>query len=292
MEKKLVNIVDLYDEDEEQLYEKSYLFLKGMAVGCHYNNVLKALPLAKKFHYGQYRKGTIVKNGKEVRLPYLVHTIEVCSILASLNIPMTNEELDILYASALLHDCLEDAEAFFPKGGIELVQDYGMPQQVLDIVTLLTKYSGADEYELNAYFNNIKYNKYALLIKLADRSHNVEDLYNMKLPRIHKYIAETQDYILPLIKYAKQSYPELSNVVVVLKDKIKSLTRQAQIFADMLEQTQDRCEKLEQQKVQMQEVINTLKEKSEQLERQVFDLEVQSGKRMGVATKAPKKERR
>ena len=59
---------------------------------------------------------------------------------------------------------------------------------------------------------------------MADRSHNVEDLYNMSIEKLHIYVKETRNYIYPLSTYAKEHYPELSNGVTILKSKIVSLT--------------------------------------------------------------------
>lgn len=229
-EKKLYPIVECYNVDEEYLYNKTYLFIQGYATGRGLKNTLKALPLARKIHNGQYRKGLVEINGKQVKLPYLLHCLKVCSTLISLNLPLTDEELDILYTCALLHDTLEDGEDFFPKGGLEYEQDYGFPPEVTETIKLLSKHAGADEYELNAYFNAIKRNKLALLIKLADRSHNVEDLYNMK--NISKYIKETRDYFISkggICSYAKANYPEITNGVTILKSKILSLTEATEV---------------------------------------------------------------
>ena len=236
MDKKIKPIIESYDTTEEYLYSKPYLFIKGLAVGCKYTNTLKALPLARRFHNGQHRKGTVNVNGQDVHLPYVLHVLKVCSTLIALDLPMSHDELDILYTCAILHDSIEDAEQYFPKGGIELVTDYGFPKEVPEIITLLSKHSGADEFELSEYFNKIKKNKIALLIKMADRSHNVEDLYNMKIEKLHKYVKETRDYIYPLASYAKQNYPELSNGATVLKSKIVSLTEQAETIVDMYEE--------------------------------------------------------
>ena len=59
---------------------------------------------------------------------------------------------------------------------------------------------------------------------MADRSHNVGDLYNMSIEKLHIYVKETRNYIYPLSTYAKAHYPELSNGVTILKSKIVSLT--------------------------------------------------------------------
>jgi GTP pyrophosphokinase len=263
-EKILKPLVESYNIDEEYLYNKTYLFIKGYAEGRNYRNTLKALPLARMMHDGQYRKGLqavevinhfvemvvddsienndgsimkpVVKAVHEtisVHLPYILHCLKVCSTLISLPIPLADEEMDILLTCALLHDTLEDCDEYFPKGGEEYVTEYGFPSIVGETIKLLSKNTGADEYELNFYFNNIKTNKFALLIKLADRSHNVEDLYNMK--NIPKYIKETRDYIIgknAICTYGKQNYPELSNAITVLKSKIISLTEATEVILE------------------------------------------------------------
>ena len=224
------NNIENYNIDEEYLYEKTYCFIKGFATGRKYKYTLHALPLARQMHNGQYRKGPVERNGQMVKLPYVLHVLKVCSTLISLNLPFTDEEQDILYTCALLHDVLEDAGEYFPMGGMELVQEYGFPKEVLEIVLLLSKKSGADEEELNEYFNRIKNNKFALLVKLADRSHNVEDLYNMK--NIPKYIKETKDYVYSLCAFGKSVYPELSEGITMLKSKIVSLTEATEVMQE------------------------------------------------------------
>ena len=236
-------IIESYNIDEEFLYDKTYLFIKGYSVGRNLTYTLKALPLARKVHNGQYRQGTMLVESPlgdgtmiERKIPYVLHVLKVCSTLISLNLPLTNEELDILTSSALLHDVIEDAEdGLFKNGGHELVTEYGFPEEVYTIVKLLSKRSGSTKEELKAYFNEIKKNKFALLIKMADRSHNVEDLYTMKLERLHRYVEETRNYVYPLSKYAKANYPELSNGVTILKAKIISLTEATETIVNIYE---------------------------------------------------------
>lgn len=235
MSDKMQPIIESYNVDEEFLYSKSYLFIKGYAHGKELQYTLKALPLARQLHNGQYRKGLVEVNGQKYQLPYILHPLKVASTLISLNLPLNKEETDILISASILHDVLEDASEYFPKGGIELVNDYGFPREVYEIIKLLSKRSGATELELNEYFNAIKRNKYALLIKLADRSHNVEDLYNMKIEKLHKYTKETRT-MYDLFTYGKAHYPELSNGFTILKAKIVSLTELTEALIEMYEE--------------------------------------------------------
>lgn len=108
------------------------------------------------------------------------------------------------------------------------------------------------------HFNEIKKNKYALLVKMSDRSHNVEDLYNMKVEKLHKYVEETRRWIYPLSSYAKANYPELSNGVTVLKAKIMSLTEATEAIVEMYNEKLD----------EKQQEIDMLKEQIKSLETQ------------------------
>lgn len=235
-----MKIVESFNTDESFLYDKTYLFIKGYATALNLNNTLKALPLARKFHDGQYRKGNVIIDGEVYQLPYVLHVLKVCSTLISLHLPISNEELDILLASAILHDSLEDASQYFPKGGSELITTYNFPREVYEIVNIVSKRSGATEEELDEYFNRIKRNKFALLIKLADRSHNVEDLYTMKPDKLHKYVKETREWLYPLATYGKANYPELSNGLTILKSKIVSLTECTETIINIYEKELDK----------------------------------------------------
>ena len=263
-ERELKPIVESYNLDEEPLYNKTYLFIKGFATGRCYKNTLKALPIARSVHNGQYRKGTIEINGEKQRVPYLLHVLKVCATLISLNLPLTNEELDILYAGALLHDWKEDAEENFPTSKNEFVEKFGLNERIYDIICLLSKYEGADEYDLNEYFNGIKKDKLALLIKMADTSHNSESLYNVK--NVKKNIKEIRIYILNgLSKYGKQNYPELSNGITILKSKILSLT-------EAIETLMEKQEEILKEK---DDKIRELEEKMRAMEKELFILQLQ-----------------
>lgn len=228
-------IVESFNVEEAFLYNKTYLFIKGYATALKLPQTLRALPLVRKFHNGQYRKGEVIIDGQSYKLPYVLHVLKVCSTLISLRLPIRTDELDNLLAAALLHDSIEDCEQYFPKGGSELVSEYHFSQKVYEAVKLVSKRSGATEEELNDYFNQIKRNRLAILIKLADRSHNVEDLYVMKPEKLHKYVQETRNWIYPLTTYGKANYPELSDGFTILKAKIVSLTECTETIINIYE---------------------------------------------------------
>lgn len=232
----------LYSPDEifneEQLFfNGTYLFVRDYATKKNCNLTLKALPLARQLHQGQYRKGRLQIGDKDYKLPYVSHVLKVCTTLMALDLPFEETELDLLFASALLHDSIEDVTDIFDgTDDCSVMLSYGMTKDVYNCVQSVSKKHNCTDDELNTYFDNIKNNKLTLLIKLADRSHNVEDLYNMKPAKLHEYVRETRKWIYPLAQYGMEAYPEISNSLTILQSKIVSLTECTETIINKYEQ--------------------------------------------------------
>lgn len=216
--KKIVKLNDTYNEADTGKYIKSYMFIKGFAVAKNLKQTLIALAVARHFHDGQYRKDG---------MPYIVHPLKVCTTLMNYGI-----DDDVTLAAALLHDLLEDCSDKLPLKGRELITEYHLFQEVLDIITLLTKESGLDEYELSVYFKKIERNCKASLIKLSDRLHNSTSLYTFTFERMRKYIKETDDFLLPMASYCKNYYPDYTNSFSILKSNIYSLNNSMRIMME------------------------------------------------------------
>lgn len=135
-----------------------------------------ALEFATKKHKGQTRKG-----GDE----YITHPKAVSEILRDKGYSMAYE------ISGLFHDLLEDTNAT-EEEILNLSND-----EVLQTVKLLTKYKG---YNMNEYLSEIKKNKMAITVKLADRLHNLKCSVHADVKFIKKYIKETEEYYLDLCK--------------------------------------------------------------------------------------------
>lgn len=222
-----------YNKDEYWMIFSAYEFLEYYSFENRLWNTCIALPLARGLHDGTYRRATITKHGSTYRLPYVIHCLRVCKMLADINIPISKEDEDILLAAALCHDMIEDLN--FENGGKELVDEYGLDPRVYETVLLVTKRSGLNEQEKFEHFGQIQENKLALLVKLSDRSHNVEDLYNMSVEKFYDYLDETNRFILPMCEYGFEHYPELGNALAILKDKISCLTVTAKVMMDSYE---------------------------------------------------------
>jgi GTP pyrophosphokinase len=221
-EKKVIQMHNGFNKAEEGAYIKSYMFIKGYAMAKNLRQTLIALAYARRLHDGQYRK-----DGK----PYIIHPLKVCTTL--INYGMDD---DIVLAASLLHDVIEDCSEKLPMGGKELVIEHGLSQEVLDIIKVLTKQSGLDQYELSIYFKGVRDNPRALLVKLSDRLHNSSTLYTFSLEKMRKYVNETNEFILPMASYGKLYYPQYANAFSILKAGIHSLNHSMEIMLDKFEE--------------------------------------------------------
>lgn len=190
-------------------WEEIFLFLKGYAIAKEMRNTLIALSVATQLHENQKRKGGS---------PYIIHPLEVASYLINLNV-----DQDVIIASAILHDVIEDCNIENPYK--DLAQKYSLDKEVIDIVLLLTKakdYKETDPTE-EKYYERIKSNKKALIIKLSDRANNLSTIDAFTKEKMIKYVNETEKLVYPLCKYGKSYYPELSNAITIMKYHMVSI---------------------------------------------------------------------
>ncbi len=135
-------------------------------------------------------KGQVRHSGE----PYLVHPLEVADILADLRLDM------VAIAAGLLHDVVEDTRAT-----IERVQELFGPE-IAHVVEGVTKLSGitfsskeerqAENFRkmLLAMVDDIR----VILVKLADRLHNMRTLDHLSEEKRTKVAQETLDIYAPI----------------------------------------------------------------------------------------------
>lgn len=222
-----------YDPEEFWMIRGPYETIQFYAMQRQLRNTAIALPLARGLHNGVHRKSSITRDGKRYRLPYVIHCLLVCRMLVDLHLPLPQEEEDIVLASALCHDMIEDVE--FENGGWELVTKYHLDPRVYETVKQVSKRRDFTAAEEEDFFRGIQEHKLALLVKLSDRSNNVEDMYNMSAWKVHEYIGETEKFFHPMALYGLQHYPALIGPLEILRDKILCLTQISQILVDRCE---------------------------------------------------------
>jgi (p)ppGpp synthase/HD superfamily hydrolase len=169
-------------------------------------NTLKALALAEILHEGQLRK---------CGDPFIIHPLRVTSYLISLKI---ND--DCTCAAALLHEIFKHCG--FDRDGNELVEKYGLDEEVLQLIRLVSK---PNSMEIDEYYKNLKLNHKALLIKLSNRANTCTRLSVLTEDERKEYITENTQYIYPLCTYGKAYYPNYSDQIVNMKYHISSICR-------------------------------------------------------------------
>src|ERR1700692_466850 len=147
--------------------------------------IRKAYEFSQKHHAGQSRA-----SGQ----PYLVHPLEVALVLAEMKMD------PVAIAAGLLHDSVEDTSVTV----VDIRKEFG--EQVAHIVEGVTKISAIDfatreeqqaenlRKMMLAMVDDIR----VVLIKLADRLHNMRTLEHLPADRQHKIAEETLEIYAPI----------------------------------------------------------------------------------------------
>lgn len=141
---------------------------------------------------------TVQKHGTQKRAsgdPYFSHPIEVAGLMTELKLDQET------IVTALLHDTVEDTLAT-----VEEIEKYFGPEiaRLVDGVTKLSKIEAMTENEraaenLRKFFLAMSEDLRVLLVKLADRLHNMRTLHFIKSDEKRRRIArETMDIYAPL----------------------------------------------------------------------------------------------
>ncbi len=147
--------------------------------------IRKAWDFCVKHHEGQMRA-----SGE----PYIIHPLEVAEVLAEMKMDATS------IAAGLLHDSVEDT----PATNDEIAEEFGdQVAHIVEGVTKIDKIQFANREDRQA--ENVRKMLLAMvsdvrvvLIKLADRLHNMRTLQHLQPDRQDAIARETQDIYAPL----------------------------------------------------------------------------------------------
>lgn len=146
--------------------------------------ILKAYECAKNAHLGQVRK-----SGE----PYIIHPIEVATIIANMGLDIES------IIAGMLHDCIEDTELNYDK----IKEMFG--EDVADLVDGVTRlgmirYSKEQEQmeDLRKMFMAMAKDIRVILIKLADRLHNMRTIKYMPENKRSSKALETMEIYAPI----------------------------------------------------------------------------------------------
>ena len=200
--------------------EKMYTYIRGYAAGANMGETLKALAFARMQHEGQLRK-----SGE----PYIIHPLTMaCNALA---LGIRNDEV---VATILLHDVCEDCNV-----GIQELPVNDRIRRSVELMTFHMMDGETKETAKNRYYNLILQDRAATITKLIDRCHNVSSMAGtFSREKLKAYIDETRQYVLPLLRKAKTSYPEVSDILFVLKYHIASVVDSIEAAMQVYEEKQ------------------------------------------------------
>ena len=167
---KIISLVEDYTTEQER------------------DSIRRAFYFAKKAHEGQKRK-----SGDD----YFIHPFEVARILAETKLDPST------IIAGFLHDVLEDTEVVAD----EIKKEFG--QDVLNIVEGVTKISDINQKKkededaenlIKLFLSAVEGDIRILLVKLADRLHNMRTLKYLPKEKRVKIAQETIDIFAPLAK--------------------------------------------------------------------------------------------
>jgi len=228
----------------EKIFVFSFIFKHELGL------TMEALFKAKRLLQGLYRK-----DGRDA----FVHVYKVAQILIFFGILN-----DVVLAAGFLHDILEDISdatvdilsKIFPEEVLSSEDIFEailnilskiFPEEVLSLVIVLTK---TDGMPLITYFARISKKPLAVLIKLADRLHNLRNMiknlgkYHWSRPeKLREQVEETKLYVLRLANQAiahEKKYPngcpvEYFSVMLKMTDMLREEVRLAEAILGGME---------------------------------------------------------
>ncbi len=181
------NIPENNEVDVDKLFNELLESGSGTSDKEKRDSIIKAYEFAKEAHKGVKRK-----SGE----PYIIHPISVAYIVRN-EIGLGTKSI----TSALLHDVVEDTDYTVE----DIAERFG--DKVASIVEGLTKLSGVFEQNESVQAENFKLllltltkDLRVILIKIADRLHNMRTLSSMPVRKQYKIAAETLFLFAPIAK--------------------------------------------------------------------------------------------
>ncbi len=169
----------------DSIFKRLVKKIKSYNPGLDEQLLFKAYQVSKKYHKDQYRK-----SGE----PFVVHPLEVAQILADIELDQTS------IISAILHDVIEDTDY-----SMEMAKkDFG--QKTANIINGVTKldklvFDSKEEQQVSnirkmiiAMSEDVR----IILVKLADRLHNMRTLYPLTEEKRIKNSMETLEVYAPI----------------------------------------------------------------------------------------------
>lgn len=198
---------------KEKLFSEEHMYrrIEGYCKSDEYPQTYKALSFMKNSHSGQYRKQTWFSDEKVL---YIEHPLLMACHAHALGV-----KKDEILAAILLHDVCEDCGVT----GDELPVSEEV-RRIVELLTFEVPQGMTKEEAKKAYYERIKTNPEAAIIKVLDRCNNVSTMVaSFTREKLVAYVDETEKYVYSLMDYIKKEYEEYRDALFVLKYHILSV---------------------------------------------------------------------
>jgi (p)ppGpp synthase/HD superfamily hydrolase len=187
-------------------YETLKTSIRYWLHGRGYNTALKAMDLGLKWHIDLRKDG----------LPEFSHQIFQVAYARSLADLMLHPENTL--AVIFLHDLVEDHN---PE---QEVVDDGFGEEIGRGVELMTNVDcQGNKKGIASYYAMMEYDPLASIAKGVDRMHNFQSMAGVfGLEKQKTYIAETERFIIPMLKNARKNFPEQEPVYQNIKHVLRT----------------------------------------------------------------------
>jgi GTP pyrophosphokinase len=187
--------------------DKMYTYLRGFLTGAGMPEAIRALQYARKAHAGQIRR----VDGN----PYIIHPLGMACYAVALGLRDEN-----VISTILLHDVVEDCEK-----QVEYLPVNDIVKRAVKYMTITTFDTDVSKIETKCrYFNELLDSPEALICKALDRYNNLTDMPgSFSTEGTAKNIVETEMLLLPILKKAKEKYPNLADILFVLRTNLATL---------------------------------------------------------------------
>lgn len=201
-------MIDLFTPSDE----KTLSYLRGRLDGAGFAQSQVALAVALAAYEGKTRK-----NGR----PYAMHPVEMaCDAIAHKGIT------DEMIATILLHDVYEENGQATRKSLLLALPVNDIVKRAVELMTIRPLGGETKPETKRRYFNELLASKEAVVCKGFDRIYNLNDAEGaLSEEAIVKNINETHELLMPILKEAKYAYPELSDMLHILRTSLKRTAR-------------------------------------------------------------------
>lgn len=187
-------------------FEKSRIALYYFMIGAGFHNAVRAMTWCEEHHPGFRKDG---------KTPAFAHQIWIANHIRTL--PLPRETMELALVGAFLHDTREDK-------GVSLEEVAALfGAEAASLMDGLTKKVRGLELPRETYFAGLVETPLRALVKGVDRLHNLSSMVGVfDRAKQKKYIDETRQWHLPMLKTARRRFPEYEAAYENIKQSLLS----------------------------------------------------------------------